>query len=60
MVYQKKKYNEKGQIIENPSNFNFDCPNSYKYSLVPSQDCGFKGECWIEFCALTSVGMPNL
>ena len=27
----------KGQNIENPSNFKLDCPNSYKYSLVPLQ-----------------------
>ena len=41
MVYKKKieKKNrmKKGQHIENQSNFKLDCPNSYKYSLVPLQ-----------------------
>jgi hypothetical protein len=39
-VSKKKDENEwwkKGQNIENPSNFKLDCPNSYKYSLVPLQ-----------------------
>jgi len=38
MVYKKKKKRiKKGQNIENLSNFKLDCPNCYKYSLVPSQ-----------------------
>ena len=28
---------KKGQNIKNPSNFKLDCPNCYKYSLVPLQ-----------------------
>ena len=49
MVYQKEKKGKenrmkKGQTMKNPSNFQLDCPNSYKYSLVPLQLIVSKGE----------------